>query len=466
MKPRLFAFLLPMAASVILTVLLLFIFQNRQGGPPPADTGAENETATLERRPPPDKPPAGRAGESAEEKRERWLSMTGTPEGLAVLDRELRGLPAAPLPGLCGDLLEAPEPARTPLLRLLGIRWAELDGKAALEWAHAHFHGGKPGEWDPWLTDLFSAWLSTQPEAASDWLTEVLSSDESKESWSPSGRSIPFEKWARPGNVVALARANLDSLPKGALSFQFVPTAPAFARQITSMDEVRALRVMVEETGLVWPQKEQTPGGSLVTRNSGAPALEIAAAFEAAWARLDPSSWRAYAEKRVIGATGTNLPLDLAVDDARQADDPAAVARAFFAKPCAALADLLEIRRLLDAVEERQPGAGWALVQQGALPEGLHPSIKAAIAQRFAQDRHPDDPDAALADLATLTDSKLRDQAGEAALMNTTAQDSEAPAGIDVIHTTTTRLQAAGWTPERIAAFHELQASAPIHKNR
>ncbi|MES2706540.1 MAG: hypothetical protein V4726_08050 [Verrucomicrobiota bacterium] len=141
------------------------------------------------------------------------------------------------------------------MLRLLGIRWAELDGQAALEWAHSRFHKTEPGAWDRWLDDLVSAWSATQPDAASDWLGKVLRSDELKESWGTSGGHLPFEKWARPGNVLALARAQIASMKGVSLSFSRSSLDTAFSRQIITLSEVQALRALVEETGARWPER-------------------------------------------------------------------------------------------------------------------------------------------------------------------------------------------------------------------
>src|SRR6478735_1198666 len=57
----------------------------------------------------------------------RWEEMAESPDTLLAADAEIRKLPLSVFPAICNEALKIKDPEGHPVMRLLCIRWAELD---------------------------------------------------------------------------------------------------------------------------------------------------------------------------------------------------------------------------------------------------------------------------------------------------------------------------------------------------
>ncbi len=386
------------------------------------------------------------AGESSAARLERWLALAATVEGLPAVDEEIRRLPAEAFPAICDEAYGIADPAPTSLLRLLCLHWAEHDGAAALEWARDRFRIANKEDWREWLNDIAGVWFATRPDEAGAWFSEIMATRETRESWAPLGGHIPLESWARPGNVVALAKAKLAQFTPGSSLSENSSIATMFSRQVTTLEEIQELRALADSWIKRWPRRERLPSGEVRVRDGGDPGLTIATIYEQAWPRIDPEGWRRYAEEKVIGAQGNHLLAELVTADCQTTADPAALAREFLLSPQATLTNGADVWKLLQAVEEREPGAGWELVREGTAP------VENSAAIRFATDRHPGNLAAVMADLESLPDPALRHRATEQRLLTWPGKHGDVDDW----------LATSGWPEDRIDAFREMSFSSAI----
>ncbi len=125
---------------------------------------------------------------------DRWESMAGTAGQLLAVHVEIRELDLAVFPAVCVEALRLKDAARHPLMRLLCIRWAELDGLAALHWVREQFLEPTEGwRWTEMPKEICSVWVAAQPAQASKWFSSLQKGPrQEKEAWEPLIRGGPL----------------------------------------------------------------------------------------------------------------------------------------------------------------------------------------------------------------------------------------------------------------------------------
>jgi len=374
------------------------------------------------------------------------LKASGTrEEELLAADADVRKLTEACFPAVCNEAFALPESERRPVLRLLLIRWAELDGLAALTWAKAHLWKENSQEWRTWLTDLAATWFAAQPKAAAEWMAGMIQHGET-EQWAPSGGHIAIDDWMPPGHLVETAQAMLPRERKGVTTLSMRDRGERLAVLIRSRAEIDQLLKLIAE----YPPKRTQRGvedGVMRRSHSGEnDGTAFLSAVEKAWPRVDPAGFREYAHREVIGVMGEHLPLLLAREDCRIAAQPATIAAQLLTEYPVTDFSWDELQNLADAVAEKDPAHALEFLRGQSV-------LSAATAiERFVLQRDPGDWRGAIAALEDLLAPDARASAVESCL---TRWHATSPDEANAF------LAASGWSTDRLNSVAEMLMSAP-----
>lgn len=374
------------------------------------------------------------------------LRAAGTrPVDLLAADAFVRKLIAADFPAVCDEALNIPEKERKAVLRLLCIRWAELDGAAAVHWAKAHLWKKDSEEWRVWLGDLVSTWFAAQPQAAAEWIAEITHGDESSE-WAPLGGYIAVDDWQPPGHIVEMARAAILSQVEG-VHISMTDRSLHLASLIRSRAEIEQILDLLKDHPPMRATRKVIEGLLAISSGGENESSSYAAAVEKAWPRVDPEGFRQYATEHPTGVMGDHLLLAVAVEDCRASATPAAVAAHFLAENPPTALSWTELLTLTDAVAEKD-ARGSREILRGHSNDSVATTIEQLVLRRNRNDWR-----GVVAALDDLMAPDSRDRAVEACLVRWHTRAREEAEAF---------LATSGWSTERLTGIAEMLASAPL----
>lgn len=377
--------------------------------------------------------------------------MENNPAALLKADEELDLLTPEQLRAACEEAAKLPKETKETVLRLLCIRWAEIDPQAAMMWGST-----KGPEYGRVMNDIGHTWARRDVKGLLAWY-EALPDKKALRDFI---KAVPVADWVAGADVGDAARALCAGTIRadtglGGRSWQFFDPARRpisftgtieLTARVHTKEDIAKLIAVAEEFPYE-PARRSEREGRVVYSITPDPRREVAAIIENVCPKIDPAGWLEWIKEHPVSTSGRDHALGMALDNLSTSSSPAAeaerIAAATWHEP---REDVLAQVVATWAAQDVNAAGTWLRTQ------GTRGDVWPAI-EGFAGVAIKDDPGAAFAWLEHLPDAARREEF----IIRTYEQwhkkkPNEASAW----------LQSSGWPDDRMQSVAEMIISRPV----